>query len=211
MRSLTVNFQLNGLAVWLYRLVKASRVPDSSSRPRPAAGTGRDVPGQVWLPGPGFCRGDHAVGADDDGQRRVGHQGPYGRRWCVAGEMGVDPAGVLPGARFWGGAGAGCAADPRQDEGVPAAEIRQSGVGAARGQHGGASGQDRVQPDGGSVACAHQRVGDQAAGPQRGGDAGRQKAPRGVLQGAGLQPRRRGGAHELADAVAADGGGDPAG
>jgi len=37
-RSLAVNFQLNGLAVWLYRLVKASRVPDSSSRPAKSFG-----------------------------------------------------------------------------------------------------------------------------------------------------------------------------
>src|ERR1019366_9250760 len=78
--------------------------------------------------------------------------------------------------------------------------------------HGGASGQDRVQPDGLGVAGGHQRVGDQAADPQRGGNAGRQEAPRGLLQRAGLEPGGGGGAHELADGVAADGGGqsDPA-
>ena len=58
-----------------------------------------------------------------------------------------------------------------------------------------------------AVAGGHQRVGDQAAGPQRGGNAGRQKAPRELLQGAGLEPRRGRGAHGLADAVAADRGG----
>ena len=31
-RSLAVNFQLNGLAVWLYRSVKPSRVAESSPR-----------------------------------------------------------------------------------------------------------------------------------------------------------------------------------
>ena len=84
--------------------------------------------------------------------------------------------------------------------------------GRRAGQHGGASGQDRVQPDRRAVVGGHQRVGEQAAGPQRGGDAGREEAPRGVLQGAGLQPRRRGGAHGLADPLAADrrGQGDPA-
>ena len=44
------------------------------------------------------------------------------------------------------------------------------------------------------------------------GNAGREEAPRGWLQGAGLEPRGGGGAHGLADAVAADRGGqgDPA-
>ena len=95
---------------------------------------------------------------------------------------------------------------------MPAAETGQSGVGASCGQHGGASGQDGVQPDRRAVAGGHQRVGDQAADPQRGGNAGREEAPRGWLQGAGLQPRGGRGAHGLADAVAADRGGqgDPA-
>src|SRR6185312_469801 len=129
----------------------------------------------------------------------------------VAGETDVDPAGVLLGGRFWGRAGPGCA-DPHQDEAVPAAEIGESGVGTSCGQHGGASGQDGVQPDRRAVAGGYQRVGDQAAGPQRGGNAGREEAPRGWLQGAGRQARGRGGAHGLADAVAADRGGqgDPA-
>ena len=134
---------------------------------------------------------------------------PAGAR--VAGETDVDPAGVLLGARSWRRAGPGCA-DPRQDQAVPAAETGQSGVGASCGQHGGASGQDGVQPDRRAVAGGHQRVGDQAADPQRGGNAGREEAPRGWLQGAGRQARGGGGAHGLADAVAADRGGqgDPA-
>ena len=174
-------------------------------------GGGRDVPGQARQPGPGPYRRDHAVRADEDGQRRVGCQGAQAGGRCVAGETDVDPAGVRPGARSRGRAGPGCA-DPHQDEAVPAAEIGQSGVGASCGQHGGASGQDGVQPDRRAVAGGHQRVGDQAAGPQRGGNAGRQQAPRGWLQGAGLEPRRGGGAHGLADAVAADRSGqaDPA-
>ena len=175
-------------------------------------GGGRDVPGQARPPAPGPDRRHHAVRADQDGQRRVGHQGAQARGRCVAGETDVDPAGVLPGARSCGGAGPGCAADPRQDQAVPAAETGQSGVGASCGQHGGASGQDGVQPDRRAVAGGHQRVGDQAAGPQRGGNAGREEAPRGWLQGAGRQARGGGGAHGLADAVAADRGGqgDPA-
>ena len=88
-----------------------------------------------------------------------------------------------------------------------AAEIGQSGAGASCGQHGGASGQDGVQPDRRSVAGGHQRVGDQAADPQRRGNAGREEAPRRWLQGAGLEPRGGCGAHSLADAVAADRGG----
>ena len=160
--------------------------------------------------GPG--RRDHAVGADDDGQRRVGRQGLQASGRRVAGEADVDPPGVLLGSGSAGGAGAGCAADPDQDEAVAAAEACQCGVGASCGQHGGAPGQDGVQPDGRAVTGGHQRVGDQAAGPQRGGDAGRQEAPRRALQGAGLQPRRRGGGHGLADVFAADGRGqgDPA-
>ena len=152
-----------------------------------------------------------AVRADEDGQRRVGCQGAQAGGRCVAGETDVDPAGVLLGARSWGRAGPGCA-DPRQDQAVPAAETGQCGVGASCGQHGGASGQDGVQPDRRAVAGGHQRVGDQAAGPQRGGNAGGEEAPRGWLQGAGLQARGGGGAHGLADAVAADRGGqgDPA-
>ena len=63
-----------------------------------------------------------------------------------------------------------------------------------------------------AVGGGYQRVGDQAAGPQRSGNAGRQEVPRGWLQGAGFEPGGGGGAHELADAVVADGGGqgDPA-
>ena len=120
----------------------------------------------------------------------------------------VDPAGVLLGARRFG---PGCA-DPRQDQAVPTAEIGQCRVGASCGQHDGASGQDGVQPDWRAVAGGDQRVGDQAAGPQRGGNAGREEAPRGWLQGAGLELRGGRGAHGLADAVAADRGGqgDPA-
>ena len=95
---------------------------------------------------------------------------------------------------------------------MPAAEVRQPGVGVPPGQYGGASGQDRVQPDRRAVTGGHQRVGDEAAGPQRGGDAGQDQAPRGALQGAGLQPGRRRGSRGLADTFAADRGGqaDPA-
>ena len=130
-------------------------------------GGGRDVPGQARPPGPGPDRRHDAVRADEDGQRRVGCQGAQAGGRCVAGETDVDPAGVLLGARSWGGAGPGCA-DPRQDQAVPAAETGQCGVGASCGQHGGASGQDGVQPDRRAVAGGDQRVGDQAAGPQRG-------------------------------------------
>ena len=61
------------------------------------------------------------------------------------------------------------------------------------------------------MADGYQRVWDQAAGAQDGGDAGRQEA-RGGLQGAGFQPGRGGGGHGLADVFAADGRGqgDPA-
>ena len=172
-------------------------------------GGGRDVPGQARATGPGPYRGHHPVRADEDGQRRVGDQGAQARGRCVAGETDVDPADAPLGA---GRLGPGCA-DPRQDQAVPAAEPGQSGVGASCGQHGGVSGQDGVQPGRRAVAGGHQRVGEQAAGPQRGGDARAEGPPRGVLQGAGLEPRGGGGAHGLADAVAADRGGqgDPAG
>jgi hypothetical protein len=95
---------------------------------------------------------------------------------------------------------------------MPDAEVRQFGVGLPRGEHGHPARQDRVHPDGRPVTGAHQRVGDQAAGPQAGGGAGREETPRGALQGAGLQPRGGGGGHGLANAGAADGGGqgDPA-
>ena len=179
----------------------------------PGHGGGREGPGQVRQAVPGFCRCDHAVGADEDGQCRVARQAPQARGPSVTGEIDVDPAGVCVRAGWSGGSCAGCClADPDEDEAVPAAEARQSGVGPPGGQHGGASGQDRVQPDGGAVTGGDQRVGDQAAGPQRGGGAGRAEMPRDWLQGAGLQPGRGGGAHGLADAVAADGGGqgDPA-
>ena len=179
----------------------------------PGHGSGRDSPGQARQPEPGLDRRDHAVRAHDDGQRRVARQAPQARGPSVTGEMDVDPAGVCVRVGSSVGSCAGCrVADPHEDEAVPAAEICQCGVGPACGQHGGASGQDRVQPNGGAISGGDQRVGDQAAGPQRGGDAGREEVPRGVLQGAGLQPGRGGGAHGLADAVAADDGGqgDPA-
>ena len=175
------------------------------------AGGGRDGPGRARQPGPGPYRRDHAVRADEDGQRRVGYQGAHAGGRGVAGETDVDPAGVALGARFWGRAGPGCA-DPRQDQAVPVAEIGQSGAGASCGQHGGLSGQDGVQPDRHAVTGGDQRVGDQAADPQRGGNAGREEAPRGPLQGTSLEPWGGRGAHGLADAVAADRGGqgDPA-
>ena len=45
-------------------------------------------------PGPGpYVRYD-AVGADEDGQRRVGDQGAQAGGRCVAGQAYVDPAGV---------------------------------------------------------------------------------------------------------------------
>jgi GNAT superfamily N-acetyltransferase len=124
----------------------------------PGHGTGRDVPGQARQPVPELHSGHHAIRAHDDGQRRVGHQGPHARGRCVASETDVDPVGVLPGARSCGGTGPGCAADPHQDQAVPTAEIGQSGAGAPRGQHGGASGQDRVQPPDGLVRSASDRA-----------------------------------------------------
>src|SRR5271165_6472088 len=96
---------------------------------------------------------------------------------------------------------------------MPTAEGRQLGAGALGSQHGGASGQDSVQPDRYVVTGGgHQRVGNQAAGPQDGGDAGRDKMLRRVVQGAGRQRWRGGGGDGLADALATDGGGegDPA-
>ena len=135
----------------------------------PGHGGGRDSPGQARQPEPGLDRRDQAVRAHDDGQSGVGRQGLQAGGPCVAGEADVDPAGVR--VRAGSSLGAWCAADPHQDQAVPAAEVHQVGAGPLGGQHGGASGQDRVQPDGGAVSGGDQRVGDQAAGPQRGGAA----------------------------------------
>ena len=149
------------------------------------AGAGRSGPAAA-----GMCQGrrgsrDRALPPPRRGPGGRGRSAPgrlpgrAGRRALRRREMDVDPAGVLLGSgRF----GPGCA-DPDQDQAVPAAETGQCGVGASCGQHGGVSGQDRVQPDRRSVADGHQRVGDQAAEPQRGGDAGREEAPRGVAAG----------------------------
>jgi hypothetical protein len=63
------------------------------------------------------------------------------------------------------------------------AEICQCGLGMPGSQHGGAAGQDRVQPDGLGVTGKYQRVGDQAAYPQCGGNAGREEAAAGVAAG----------------------------
>src|SRR5271165_3394661 len=99
-----------------------------------------DWPGQARQPEPGLYRRDHAVRAHDDGQRGVGRQGPQAAGRSVADETDVDPVGVWAGAGLSRGSGLGCGADPHQDQAVPAAEVRQRGVGAPRGQHGGASG-----------------------------------------------------------------------
>ena len=178
-------------------------------RPRPRRG---DVPRQLWPPRPGLHRRDHAVRPDDDGQCRVADEGLQGGAPVVAGEPDVRPSSV--------GVRTGLPlvlvprrpADPGQQKAVPAAEVRQFAVRLPRGQHGHPAGQDRVEPDRWTVTRAHQRVGDQAAAPQCGRGAGREEAPRGVLHGAGLEPWCGGGGHGLADAVAADGGGqrDPA-
>ena len=175
-----------------------------------AHGGGRDVPGQPGQSAPGPTA---AITRS-------------GRMMTVS--AGLDPRTasacrpVAPACRRPGGRRssrrrgprrpARCIADPAPGPGRAGGRIRQSGVGAPCGQHGGASGQDRVQPHRRAVSGGHQRVGDQAAGPQCGGDGRAEGPPRGVLQGAGLQPRCRGGAHGLADPLAADGRGqgDPA-
>jgi hypothetical protein len=102
----------------------------------------------------------------------------------------VDPIGVRVRASSRRYADA---ADPHQGQAVPVAIIGQFGVRLPRGQLGGASGQDRVQPDRRAVAGGHQGVGDQAVG-SRGGHADA-PASRDVLQGAGPQAGRRGGTH----------------
>ena len=71
-------------------------VPDTRARHWP----GRTRAGVAA--GTGLYRRDHVVRADDDGQRRVGCQGPQAGGRCVAGETDVDPVGVLPGARSAG-------------------------------------------------------------------------------------------------------------
>jgi hypothetical protein len=171
-----------------------------------------DVPRQLWPPGPELHRRDHAVRPDDDGQCRVADESLQGGAPLVAGEPDVRPASLDVRAGLSLVPGPGGAADPDQQKAVPAAEVRQFSVGLPRGQHSRASGQDRVQPDRRPITGVHERVEDQAAGPQRGRGAGREEAPRGVLQGAGFEPWCRGGGDGLADGVAADGGGqrDPA-
>jgi hypothetical protein len=146
---------------------------------RPAAGRGRDGPGQPRQPAPGLHRRDHAVGAHDDGQRRLGRQdrqGPQAGGPSVTGEMDVDPARAWVRGGPAGCSGGVCAADPDQEEAVAAAEICQCGVGPACGQHGGASGQDRVQPDGG---------GRRRRTPAGWGSGRRSAARRGCRKGSG--------------------------
>ena len=141
-----------------------------------------DVPGQARQPGP-----VPTAATTRSGRTRTvsagSAAGRAGRRAVRRRRDGRRSTGVRLGARSWGCAGPGCA-DPHQDQAVLAAETGQCGVGASCGQHGGASGQDGVQPDRWAVTGGHQRVGDRAAGPQRGGmPEGRSAAGMGAGRG----------------------------
>jgi hypothetical protein len=129
---------------------------------------------------------------------------------CVAGETDVDPAGVLLGARSWGMP-------------VPGALIRARTRPCRRQKSASpASGRRAISMAGRPARMASSRTGAPSSADTSGlgirpparsaGDAGREEAPRGWLEGAGLEPRGGGGAHGLADMVAADRGGqgDPA-
>jgi hypothetical protein len=158
---------------------------------------------------PAFHRRDHAVRAHDDRQRRVGRQDLQTSSPPVGCEADVDAVGIWVGSGLPRVSGVGCCvADLHEDKAVPVAEADQFGVGPPPGQHGSPAGQDGVQPDRSAVTGGDERVRDQPARPQRGGDAGEEREPRGVLQGAGLQPWRRGGGHGVAEAGAAHGGGE---
>lgn len=77
-------------------------------------GCGRDVPRQLWPPGPGLHSRHHAVRPDDDGQGRVADEGLQGGALPMAGEPDVRPSSLCVCARLPLVPGPGRAADPGQ-------------------------------------------------------------------------------------------------